>query len=63
MPDVVERAAAAGELTFRTETTSAGGFDWSDFGIGAGAGIGVMALFGLGLALVFGRHDGRATTA
>jgi hypothetical protein len=62
MPDVVERAAAAGELTFRSETTSAGGFDWRDFGIGAGAGVGVMALLGLGVGLLIGRHGNRQMT-
>ena len=65
MPDVFERTAAAGPAQYLSPTTTAGGFDWSDFGIGAGVGIGFMlVIVGLGAGVLAVRHGhGRVANA
>jgi len=65
MPDVFERTAAAGPAQYLPPTTTARGFDWSDFGIGASVGIGFMLVivgFGAGVLAVRNGH-GRVTNA
>jgi hypothetical protein len=52
-PDVADAAQAA--RTF--SVSQAGGFDWSDYGIGIGSGIGISLLLAGGLAL--GRQQRR----
>jgi hypothetical protein len=56
-PDVADAAQAA--RTF--SVGQAGGFDWSDYGIGIGSGIGISLLLAGGLAL--GRQRRRMQTA
>jgi len=57
MPDVLERTAAAGPAQYLPPTTTASGFDWSDFGIGAGVGIGFMlVIVGLGAGVLAVRN-------
>ncbi|OFW71827.1 MAG: hypothetical protein A2Y55_12470 [Actinobacteria bacterium RBG_16_68_12] len=57
MPDVLERTAAAGPAQYLPPTTTASGFDWSDFGIGAGVGIGFMlVIVGLGAGVLVVRN-------
>jgi len=57
MPDVLERTAAAGPAQYLPPTTTASGFDWSDFGIGASVGIGFMlVIVGLGAGVLAVRN-------
>ena len=57
-PDVLERTAAAGPAQYLPPTTTASGFDWSDFGIGAGVGIGFMlVIVGLGSGVLAVRNS------
>ena len=57
MPDVLERTAAAGPAQYLPPTTTASGFGWSDFGIGASVGIGFMlVIVGLGAGVLAVRN-------
>ena len=58
-PDVFERTATAGKLAYLVPTTTANGFDWNDFGVGAAAGAGALLLLGvIGGLLVAHRRAG-----
>lgn len=64
MPDVITRTAAAGQLHYFQGPTTASGFDWQDFGLGAGAGMGLMLLLGfLGLGVWVGRSGQRQVSS
>ena len=60
-PDVFERTAAAGQFAYVLPTTTADGFDWDDFGVGAAAGAGALLLAGviaIGLLVAHRRSGG-----
>jgi hypothetical protein len=46
-PDVFERTATAGQLAYLVPATTANGFDWNDFGVGAALGAGALLLLGV----------------
>jgi len=63
MLDERERALVVRPTPTQPVVATAGGFDWSDFGMGAGAGIGLMlVLLGLGAGVLALRRDNSHVT-
>jgi len=64
MLDSRERALGERPPTSSPVAAPDGGFDWTDFSVGAGAGIGLMlVLLGLGVVVIVRRSHARMTTA